>query len=131
METGRLGCIRHSRTRASVRFPVLVPTAQDLDGHGSKAHSSGVGGELLWKLPLPGTCSAVHFKRMELEKIEALAIDPDKFKSAFPKLWPAAGQVISDISIANQMDTGPSSVQIASHNPYPTLTGTGKILASA
>ena len=68
---------------------------------------------------------------MTLPQIEALAIDPDKFKSAFPKLWPAAGQVISDISIANQMDTGPSSVQIASHNPYPTLTGIGKILASA
>ena len=90
-----------------------------------------LGGELLWKLPLAGTCSAVHFKRMELEKIGALAIDPDKFKSAFPNLRPGTAQAISDISIANQMETGPSSVEVATYNPYPTITGIGKILETA
>lgn len=85
-------------------------------------------GELLWKLPLAGTCSTVHFKRMELEKIGALSIDTEKFKRAFPNLRPGTAQAIGDISIANQMETGPSSVEIATRNPYPTLMGIGKIL---
>jgi hypothetical protein len=88
-------------------------------------------GELLWKLQSAGTCSAVHFKRMELEKIGTLAIDPEKFKQVFPNMRPGTYQAIGDISIANQMETGPSSVEIAGHNPYPTLTGIGKILSTA
>ena len=88
-------------------------------------------GELLWKLPLAGTCSAVHFKRMELEKIGTLSIDTEKFKRAFPNLRPGTAQAIGDISIANQMETGPSRVEIATLNPYPTLTSIGKILSTA
>jgi hypothetical protein len=88
-----------------------------------------LGGELLWKLPLAGTCSTVHFKRMELEKIGALAIDPEKFKHVFPNLRPGTAQAIGDISIANQMETGPSSVEVAVYNANPKLIGIGKILS--
>jgi hypothetical protein len=86
-------------------------------------------GELLWKLPLAGTCSAVHFKRMELETIGALVIDTDKFRRTFPNLRPGTMQAIGDISIANQMETGPSSVEIAVYKANPKLIGIGKILS--
>jgi hypothetical protein len=106
--------------------PLKIAMAMD-----NKPTVAELGGELLWKLPLAGTCSAVHFKRMELEKIGALAIDPDKFRRTFPNLRPATAQAISDISIANQMETGPSSGEIAVYNTIPKLIGIDKILTTA
>src|SRR5262249_14889158 len=58
---------------------------------------------LIWKLENPGTCSAAHFKRMELEKIAALPIDGDALRRAFPGIRPGATYAINDISIANRL----------------------------
>lgn len=64
-------------------------------------------GEILWKLAWPGTCSAVHFKRMELEKIGTLPVDAEKLSRAFPDRRPGIRQAIDDISLANELSVGP------------------------
>jgi hypothetical protein len=38
-----------------------------------------------WVLRRPGTCSPVHFKRLELERIGSVPIDPIKLARAFPR----------------------------------------------
>jgi hypothetical protein len=62
--------------------------------------------EPLWVLRNPGTCSPVHFKRLELEKIGVMAIDNAKLEHSLPL---PAGQrsAIDDISIANSLSIGP------------------------
>jgi hypothetical protein len=56
-----------------------------------------------WVLKRPGTCSAVHFKRMELEKIGSFPVDSTKLNASFPQLKPGTYQAINDISIANEL----------------------------
>jgi hypothetical protein len=70
-------------------------------------------GEVLWRLGSPGTCSANHFKKMELEKIGVLPIDQEKLKQVFPDLRPGVSAALQDISIANSMNTAPN-VQLSS-----------------
>jgi hypothetical protein len=62
--------------------------------------------EPLWVLRNPGTCSPVHFKRLELEKIGAVAIDGAKLERSLP-LPPGQRSAIDDISIANSLSIGP------------------------
>jgi hypothetical protein len=97
-----------------------------------------VNGELLWVLGLGGTCSAAHFKRMQLEKIGTVAVDPSKLLSVFPAMRPSHAQAISDISIANSLYTGPSLKHYALAPPDTaererrgrnlTMRGIGQIL---
>ena len=58
-------------------------------------------GERLWRLSRAGTCSAVHFKRMELERIDTVEIDGEKLQRCFPGMRPGTVQAVNDISIAN------------------------------
>jgi hypothetical protein len=46
-------------------------------------------GEVLWRLARPGTCSLLHFKRMELERIGTVAIDNEKLQRSIPGMRPA------------------------------------------
>lgn len=78
-------------SRATVQKPVL----EELHG------------EMLWRLTGPGTCSPLHFKRMEFEKIGALPIDDDKVCRSFPNMRPGTSAAISDISIANGLHVAP------------------------
>ena len=64
-------------------------------------------GEVLWRLARAGTCSAIHFKRMEFEKIGVLPVDNDKLRRALPNMWPGTRQAVEDISIANGLSVGP------------------------
>jgi hypothetical protein len=64
-------------------------------------------GEVLWRLARPGTCSPLHFKRMEFEKIGALPVDNDKVRGSFPQMRPGTSAAISDISIANGLHVAP------------------------
>ena len=57
-----------------------------------------------WYLRRPGTCSAVHYKRMQLDRIGKAQIDPEKLVQAFPRMPSGRSAAISDISIANQMN---------------------------
>jgi hypothetical protein len=56
-----------------------------------------------WFLRRPGTCSAVHYKRMRLEMIGNVRVHPEKLVEAFPRMPSGRSAAISDISIANQM----------------------------
>ena len=64
-------------------------------------------GDIVWSLDLPGTCSQTHFRKMELEKIGNLSIDPKKVKNVFPGLRPGISAAVGDISIANRLSTVP------------------------
>lgn len=56
-----------------------------------------------WILKRPGTCSPVHFKRMELEKIGVLPVDAVKLRHLCPGMKAGNYQAINDISIANEL----------------------------
>lgn len=70
-----------------------------------------------WKLAWPGTCSSVHFKRMELEPLGTLPVDRDKLQRLFGKLWPGTRQAISDISICNELNVGAPIPRFATRQP--------------
>ncbi len=86
-------------------------------------------GDILWRLRLPGTCSPIQFKRMELEKIGSLAIDPEKVRGCFPDecLSPsiAVAVAVEDRSLGNELDAAPYS-RLGAFDP--TLKGIEKIL---
>lgn len=97
-------------------------------------------GEVLWRLAQAGTCSAVHFKRMEFEKIGVLAIDDDKLRRSFPDMQPGTFQAIDDISIGNAVSVGPyvpavkmprpgEPLNLSLGRPYPTILGIAQILS--
>lgn len=65
-------------------------------------------GDVQWQLGRTGTCSASHSKKMELEKIGGLPVDPDKLRRTFPDLRPGTPAAISDISIANSFRHTPA-----------------------
>ena len=97
--------------------------------------------ELLWKLARAGTCSAVHLRRMELEKIGTLRIDNDKLRSSFPGMRPGISAAVSDISLANTLNVGPAvpavkmprpgePLNFCLGRPCSTILGVEQILAS-
>jgi hypothetical protein len=61
-------------------------------------------GEALWMWTTPGTCSAQHFKRMELEKLGRFVLDAEKLRRIFPAMSPGTSAAVSDISIANRLN---------------------------
>jgi hypothetical protein len=97
-------------------------------------------GELLWRLANPGTCSPVHFKRMEFEKIGALPVDDEKLRRTFPGMRPGTRAAISDISLCNGLSIAPHTPEIlmpkpgeplnySRGRPFPTILGVGQILS--
>ncbi len=56
-----------------------------------------------WVLKRPGTCSPVHFRRLELAGVARIEIDGGKLARAFPGMKPGVSAAISDISIANAL----------------------------
>jgi len=92
-------------------------------------------GDIVWRLDLPGTCSPSHFKKMELEKIGNLPVDPQKVRNVFPGLRPGISAAVGDISIANRLNTVPlGSWTIAKpgeplRGRAPSIIGIEQILA--
>lgn len=90
-----------------------------------------------WLLRRPGTCSAAHFKRMELEKIGSVNFDAERLAVAFPSMPSAQNPTISDISIANSMHLGPRlmdrAIQFPGQAParhlIPTISKIDEIVA--
>jgi len=60
-----------------------------------------------WSVEVAGTCTRLHFRRMEMRKIGAFTIGPEKRNEALPGLATGARQAIGDISIANRMHVRP------------------------
>ena len=74
-----------------------------------------------WRLERPGTCSRAHFARMRLEKIGEVPIDPDRVKSAFPKIRDGRYEAVNDISISNSLrvQEGPRYGPDQTHHARP------------
>jgi hypothetical protein len=96
--------------------------------------------EPLWVLQRPGTCSPLHFKRLELAKIGTLRIDTAKLARAFPAMPSGRSYAVNDISIANSLTIGPrlsiASVHVPGQppnfgrgRPYPAIARLDEILA--
>jgi hypothetical protein len=101
---------------------------------------AGLRGEVLWKLGRAGTCSALHFKRLELEKIAKLSIDNDKLRRSLPGMKPGTWAAVHDISIAAGMNVGPhvpdalmprpgEPLNFSRGRPYRTILGIEQILS--
>ncbi len=86
-------------------------------------------GEVLWVLGLPGTCSAMHFARMKLEKIGHFALDPLKIRMLVPEKWfsptISVAVAVEDRSLGNELSATP----YARLRPFdPTIKGIEQIL---
>ena len=96
----------------------------------------------LWRLAHAGTCSSLHFRRMEFENIGALAVDNDKLRRLFPTdLAPGTRAAVSDISICNGVSVAPyvpavmlprpgEPLNFKRGRPYPTILSISEILSS-
>jgi len=74
-------------------------------------------GPMLWNLSRPGTCSASHFRKMELEKIGVLPVDPAKAIEVYPRRFRSeVAAAVQDISIANSMKSVPPGSGISNHD---------------
>jgi hypothetical protein len=78
-----------------------------------------------WVLRRPGPLSAVHFNRMELEKIGSLSVDMSKIERLFPNRSSGIYQVVNDISLVNELSTEP----YWSLKEYPKLPRLAEILS--
>jgi hypothetical protein len=61
----------------------------------------------VWRLARPGTCSRVHFQRLQLEKLGTFLLDNDKLRRAFPGMRPGTSAAIRDICISNGLSVAP------------------------
>ena len=84
--------------------------------------------DVLWTMRRPGVCSALHFKKMELDKVGTLPIDKERLRSSFPDMRPGTSQAINNISLANALSVGPS-IPAVLMKPYPTILGIEQILS--
>jgi hypothetical protein len=116
--------------------PLTISTATAEKPTLGKLHDA----QVLWKLGRPGTCSSVHLKRMEFEKIGTLAIDTDQLRRSFGAMPPGTSAAVGDISIANTLHVGPKvpaalmprpgePPNFSHGRPYPTILGIGQILS--
>ena|SRR5690348_6497033 len=85
----------------------------------------------------PGTCSAVHFKRLELEKIATVEIDPEKVERNFPERKLGISQAVNDIGIVGSLSVDlPERMLMPPDLPperrsrynYPTIAGLDVLL---
>ncbi len=116
--------------------PLAIARATD-----QKPALEDIGGELLWRLASAGTCSAMHFKRMEFEKIGTLQLDQDKLRRSFPEMPPGTSSAVNDISLCNHVSVAPYVSEdliprpgeprsFRRGRPYPTILSIAEILAS-
>src|SRR5262249_18727684 len=77
--------------------------------------------DVQWRLGRPGTITALHLKRMEIETIGHVAIDAARLNALFPKRPGGRSYAISDISIANVMNTIPARAEDVSQRPASRL----------
>jgi len=75
-----------------------------------------------WNLADPGTCSASHFKKIEIKKVSLVEIDPVKLEHTFPKRAPGTSQAVQGISIVNGMDLR-RLIRLKGRPPFPRNQG--------
>ena len=96
----------------------------------------------LWRLARAGTCSPLHFRRMEFESLGSLPVDNDKLRRLFPAaLVPGTRAAVSDISICNGVSVAPyvpesmmpspgEPLNFKRGRPYPTILSIAEILSN-
>lgn len=62
-----------------------------------------------WELKRPGTCSKIHFQRLQLEILNRLPIDEKALARNFPEMRDGKYQTVNDISISASLGAGPES----------------------
>jgi hypothetical protein len=55
--------------------------------------------DVLWTMRRPSVCSALHFKKMKLEKVGEPSLDREKLSRLFPDMRPGTSQAINNISL--------------------------------
>jgi hypothetical protein len=93
-----------------------------------------LGGIMVWRVELPGTCSPSHFRKMELEKIGVFPVDREKVNDVYPRRFGTElSAAVQDISIANRMKAALSAKAVP--NPggeqksyNPTTSGIEQVL---
>jgi len=92
-----------------------------------------------WVMRNPGTCSKGHFKRMQLQRIDCLAIDSACVRQRFPGTTSGTDAAVKDISSSNELSIGPHrtdffSVRIQSDGAvakiaFPAIASLTEIMA--
>lgn len=83
--------------------PIVITSRLNGDDPPNAADIHNVPG---WRLGRPGTCSSSHFKRMQLQIIDRVQIDPAKLAKCFPDIRHGSYAAINDISISNWLNVG-------------------------
>lgn len=110
-----------------------------VDSMGQKPTIDGLLSQVKWVLRGPGTCSPAHFKRMQFEKTHRVTIDRARLCKCFPDLPSGVQAAVNDISIANDLNIGPSRNSFFSMGiqpdgevakvPFPTIESLAQIAA--
>jgi hypothetical protein len=83
----------------------------------AKPTLNGLRGPMLWNLSPPGTCSTSHFRKMELQKIGMLPVDPEKAVAAYPvRFRSEVAAAVQDISIANSLKSARPGSGVPNHD---------------
>ena len=62
-----------------------------------------------WELKRPGTCSQLHFRRLQIDILDHIAVDENKLVSNFPRMRDGRYQTVNNISISNSLGASPES----------------------
>lgn len=62
-----------------------------------------------WELKRPGTCSKLHFQRLQIEILNRLPIDENALARNFPGMRDGKYQTVNDISISNSLGACPET----------------------
>jgi hypothetical protein len=108
-----------------------------------KPTAASVPADMMWRLKLFGTCSPAHFKKLELEAIGQVTLDPEKLRARFPARpgrasWGWHGRIyaVNDITIAEQMSVAPTladgmaSAKVNLPNDLSFIEGLDELLAA-
>lgn len=63
-------------------------------------------GAPLWRLKRPCVCTAIHLRRLGMEKVATVRLDNEKLKHSFPVLPPGIKAVIENRSIESELTVG-------------------------
>lgn len=80
----------------------------------------------VWELRRPGTCSKIHFERMQLEIIDNVSLAPDRIKHHFPNMRDGRYQAVHDISLSNALSDNLPLERRIEH--FPRIHGLQQIL---
>lgn len=81
-------------------YPVVLTSRFDLS---HKPSTSDLLTSGKWELRRPGTCSKLHFGRLQLEIIDRLTLDQKRVAAHFPQMRDGRYQAVNDISISNSL----------------------------